>query len=69
MKLTNVESFAVLDVHITAWWKHNPKTGPQVARQNADDPQSVAADNRFQDWHTEYEIATHDVECLIHYCG
>ncbi|ELZ39695.1 ISH9-type transposase, partial [Halorubrum californiense DSM 19288] len=36
---------------------------------NADDLQSVAADNGFQDWHTEYEIAAHDVECLVHYRG
>jgi len=52
--LTDVESLAVLDVHIAARWKHDTKTGPQVVRRNADDLQSVAADNGFQDWHTEY---------------
>ncbi|CDK40347.1 ISH9-type transposase [Halorubrum sp. AJ67] len=57
--LTDVESIAVLDVHIAARWKHDTKTGPQV----------VAADNGFQDWHTEYEIAAHDVEYLVHYRG
>jgi len=36
--------------------------GPQVVRRNADDLQSVAADNGFQDWHTEYEIAAHDID-------
>jgi len=50
-------------------WKHDTKTGPQVVRRNADDLQSVAADNGFQDWHTEYEIAAHDVEYLVHYRG
>ncbi|MDB2276316.1 IS5 family transposase [Halorubrum ezzemoulense] len=67
--LTDVESLAVLDVHIVARWKHDTKTGPQVVRRNADDLQSVAADNGFQDWHTEYEIAAHDVEYLVHYRG
>jgi len=51
--LTDVESLAVLDVHITARWKHGTKTGLQVVRRNADDLQSVAADNGFRDWHTE----------------
>jgi len=46
--LTDVESLAVLDVHIAARWKHDTKTGPQVVRRNADDLQSVAADNGFQ---------------------
>ncbi len=31
--LTDVESLAVLDVHITAQWKHDTKTGPQVVRR------------------------------------
>jgi len=39
--LTDVESLAVLDVHIAARWKHDTKTGPQVVRRNADDLQSV----------------------------
>jgi len=63
--LTDVESLAVLDVHIAARWKHDTKTGPQVVRRNADDLQSVAADNGFQDWHTEYEIAAHDIDYLF----
>lgn len=67
--LTDVESLAVLDVHITARWKHDTKTGPQVVRVSADDLQSVAADNGFQDWYTEYEIAAYDVEYLVHYRG
>jgi len=45
------------------------ETGPQVVRRNADDLQSVAADNGFQDWHTEYEIAAHDIDYLVHYRG
>jgi len=65
--LTDVESLAVLDVHIAARWKHDTKTGPQVVRRNADDLLTVAADNGFQDWKTEYEIAALDVEYLVHY--
>ena len=38
-------------------------------RRNADELQSVAADNGFQDWHTEYEIAAHDIDYLVHYRG
>jgi hypothetical protein len=29
----------------------------------------VAADNGFQDWHTEYEIAALDIDYLTHYRG
>ncbi len=64
-----MESLAILDVHIIARWKHDTKTGPQVVRRNADDLQSVAADNGFQDWHTEYEVAALDVKYLVHYRG
>ena len=67
--LTDVGSLAVLDVHIAARWKHDTKTGPQVVRRNADDLLTVAADNGFQDWKTEYEIAALDVEYLVHYRG
>ncbi len=67
--LTDVESLAVLDVHVSARWKHDTKSEPQVVRRNADDLQSVAADSGFQDWHTEYEIAAHDVDYLVHYRG
>ena len=45
--LTDRESLAVLDVHISARWKHDTKTGPQVVRRNVDDLLSVAADNAF----------------------
>ena len=67
--LTDVESLAVLDVHITARWRHYTKTGPEVVHRNTDDLQSVVADNGFQDWHTEYEIAAYEVEYLVHYRG
>jgi IS5 family transposase len=29
----------------------------------------VAADNGFQDWHTEYEIAAHDIDYLVQHRG
>jgi len=67
--LTDRESLAVLDVQCYAQWRHDTRTGPQVVRRNADDLLSVAADNAFQDWHTEYEYYTLDVEPLIQYRG
>jgi IS5 family transposase len=67
--LTDTESLAVLDVHCCIKREHDTKAGPRVVRRNADDLRAVAADNGFQDWHTEYEIATHDVKYLVHYRG
>ncbi|MCQ4334778.1 transposase [Natronomonas sp. F2-12] len=67
--LTDTESLAVLDVHCCIEREHDTKAGPRVVRRNADDLRAVAADNGFQDWHTEYEIAAHDVEYLVHYRG
>jgi IS5 family transposase len=67
--LTDTESLAVLDVHCCIEREHDTKAGPRVVRRNADDLRAVAADNGFQDWHTEYEIATHDVKYLVHYRG
>jgi len=60
--LTDRESLAVLDVHISARWKHDTKTGPQVVRRNADDLLSVAADKAFHNWHTKYEFYALGVE-------
>jgi len=67
--LTDIESLAVLDVHCCIEREHDTKAGPRVVRRNADDLRAVAADNGFQDWHTEYEIAALDVEYLVHYRG
>ena len=67
--LTDVESLAVLDVHIAVRRKHDTKSRPQVVRRNVDVLQTVAADNGFQDWHTEHEIAAHEVEYLVHHHG
>jgi IS5 family transposase len=64
-RLTDVESLAVLDVHISARWKHDTKTEPQVVRRNADDLLSVAADKAFHNWITKYECYALDVEPLI----
>ena len=60
-----MESLAVLDVHISARWKHDTKTGPQVVRRNADDLLSVAADKSFHRWHTKFDLYTVCVEPLI----
>jgi len=67
--LTDTESLAVLDVHCCIEREHDTKAGPRVVRRNADDLRSVAADNGFQDWHTEYEIAALDIDYLVHYRG
>ena len=67
--LTDTESLAVLDVQCYAQWRHDTRTGPQIVRRNADDLHTVAADNGFQDWHTEHEIAALDIDYLVHYRG
>ena len=67
--LTDTESLAVLDVHCCIRREHDTKAGPRVVRRNADDLRAVAADNGFQDWHSEYEIAALDVEYLVQYRG
>jgi len=67
MTLTGTESLAVLDVHCCIECEHDTKVSPRVVRRNADDLRAVAADNGFQDWYTEYEIATLDIEYLVHY--
>ncbi|GAD52477.1 LOW QUALITY PROTEIN: putative transposase [Halarchaeum acidiphilum MH1-52-1] len=63
--LTDRGSLTVLDVHISARWKHDTKTGPQVVRRNADDLQSVAADKAFHNWVTKYEFYALGIEPLI----
>lgn len=67
--LTDTESLAVLDVHCCIEREHDTKAGPRVVCRNADDLRSVAADNGFQDWHTEYESAALGVEPLVHHRG
>ena len=63
--LTDIESLAVLDVHISARWKHDTKTGPQIVRRNADDLLSVSADKAFHNWYTKYELYALGVDPLI----
>ncbi|SDX01604.1 hypothetical protein SAMN05443574_1121 [Haloarcula vallismortis] len=63
--LTDRESLAVLVVHISAWWKHDTKTGLQVVRIPADDLLSVAADKAFHNWVTKYEFYALGVKPLI----
>ena len=67
--VTDTASLAVLDVQCYAQWRHDTKVGPQVVRRNADDLQYILADNAFQNWHTEYEYYTLDVEPVIYYRG
>ena len=65
--LTDTESLAVLESTTVSNVSTDTKAEPRVVRRNADDLRSVAADNGFQDWHTEYEIAALDVDYLVHY--
>ena len=67
--LTDTESLAVLDVHCCIEREHDTRAGPRVVRRNADDLRTVAADNGFQDWNSEYEIAAFDIDYLVHYRG
>ena len=67
--LTDTESSAVLAVHCRIEREHNTKADPRVIRRNADDLWAVAADNGFQDCHIEPEIAAHNFESLVCYCG
>ena len=67
--LTDTESLAVLDVHCCIEREHDTKAGPRAIRRNADDMRAVAADNGFQDWNSEYEIAASGIECLVHHRG
>ena len=50
--LTDTASLTVLDVHCCIEREHDTKAGPRA----------VAADTRFQDWHTEYELTALGVE-------
>ena len=59
----------MLDVHCCIEREHDTKAGPRVVRRNADDLRAVAADNGFQDWYTEYEIAALNIDYLVHYRG
>ena len=59
----------MLDVHCCIEREHDTKAGPRVVRWNADDLRAVDADNGFQGWHTEYEIAALDIDYLVHYRG
>ena len=67
--LTDTELLAVLNIHCCIEREHDTKAGPRVVRVPADDPRSMAADNGFQDWHTEYEIPSLGVEYLVQHQG
>mgnify|MGYP000610360892 CR=1 FL=1 len=45
--LVDVETLYITDIHSTTSKKHDAKIGPQVARRNADDPRSLAADRGY----------------------
>ncbi len=57
----------MLDVHCCIEREQDTKAGPLIVRRNADDLRAVLDDNGFQDWHTEYELATLDLDYLVHH--
>jgi len=45
--LVDVETLYITDIHCTTTKKHDEKIGPRVARRNADDLRSLAADRSY----------------------
>jgi IS5 family transposase len=63
--LTDRESLAVLDVHISAPVETRYKDWAAGCPRDADDLLSVAADKAFHNWITKYEFYALGVEPLI----
>ncbi|RDZ51342.1 IS5/IS1182 family transposase [Haloferax sp. Atlit-4N] len=63
--LVDVETLFVTDVHCTTTKKHDAKIGPQVARRNADDLLSLAADRAYDGKPFRDELRSYGVRPLI----
>jgi IS5 family transposase len=66
--LVDSHTKTVLDVQPSAKWRHDTDVGPQVARRNAGDLQSLAADkgydkNAFREW-----LRDNGVRPLVRHC-
>ena len=66
--LVDSHTKTVLDVQPSAKWRHDTDVGPQVARRNAGDLLSLAADkgydkNAFREW-----LRDNDVRPLVRHC-
>ena len=65
--LLNVETLSIIDIHCTTAKKHDSKIGPQVARRNAADLRSLAADRGYGSKAFRYEIRGNGVRPLLKY--
>jgi Transposase and inactivated derivatives, IS5 family len=63
--LVDVETLYITDIHSTTSKKHDAKIGPQVARRNADDLRSLAADRGYDAKAFRKELRKNGVRPLI----
>jgi IS5 family transposase len=63
--LVDTATTVVMDVHCSVAWRHDTKSGPQVARRNAGDLRSLAADKGFDDQSFRDELRDEGVRPLI----
>jgi IS5 family transposase len=63
--LVDVKTLYVFDVHCTTTKKHDAKIGPQVARRNAEDLRSLAADRAYDGKPFRDELREDGVRPLI----
>lgn len=66
--LVDVETLYVTDVHCTTTKKHDARIGPQVARRNAGDLLSLAADRGYDAKAFRDELRANGVRPLIKHC-
>ncbi len=63
--LVDVKTLYVFDVHCTTTKKHDAKIGPQVARRNAEDLRSLAADRGYDGKPFRDELRQNGIRPLI----
>jgi len=63
--LVDVETLYITDIHSTTSKKHDAKIGPQVARRNAGDLRSLAADRGYEAKAFRDELRENGVRPLI----
>jgi IS5 family transposase len=63
--LVDTETLYITDVHCTTTKKHDAKIGPQVARRNAGDLLSLAADKGYDAKAFRDELREHSIRPLI----
>jgi len=63
--LVDVETLYITDIHSTSFKKHDAKIGPQVARRNAGDLRSLAADRGYDAKSFRDELHENGIRSLI----